>query len=178
MAIPPITEIQSNQAETPDEMLESAYQSLRATLADELLDQVKVSSPAFFEKLVVNLLVGMGYGGSMGGAGRVLGRSGDEGIDGIIEEDRLGLDVIYIQAKRWEYVVGRPEIQKFVGALQGRRSKKGVFITTSKFSKEAVEYAKSIDSRVVLIDGTRLAQLMIDFNVGRFKRRDVHHKAH
>lgn len=108
----------------------------------------------------------MGYGGTRQDAGRAIGRSGDEGIDGVIHEDRLGLDVIYLQAKRWESVVGRPEIQKFVGALQGQRAKKGVFITTSDFTKEAVEYVRNIDNKVVLINGGLLASLMIDNNVG------------
>ena len=152
--------------QTPEEVLEDAYANLRAALADELLQQVKSSSPTFFERLVIDLLVAMGYGGSIEDAGQVLGRSGDGGIDGIIKEDRLGLDVIYVQAKRWDNTVGRPEIQKFVGALQGHRSKKGVFITTAAFSKEASGYASSIDSQIVLVDGVRLAQLMIDFNIG------------
>jgi restriction system protein len=108
----------------------------------------------------------MGYGGTRQDAGRAIGRSGDEGIDGVIHEDRLGLDMIYLQAKRWEGVVGRPEIQKFVGALQGQRAKKGVFITTSDFTKEAVEYVRHIDNKVVLINGSFLASLMIDHNVG------------
>jgi len=108
----------------------------------------------------------MGYGGSRKEAGKAIGRSGDEGIDGIINEDRLGLDVIYVQAKRWQATVGRPEIQKFAGALQGHRAKKGVFITTSDFSREAGEYVAKIDSKIVLIDGEQLAQLMIDHNVG------------
>ncbi len=151
---------------TPDELLEGAYQQLRSALATDLLEQVRQASPAFFEKLVVDLLVSMGYGGTIEDAGKVIGQSGDEGIDGIIKEDRLGLDVIYLQAKRWEAVVGRPEVQKFVGALQGQRARKGIFVTTSKFSKEAEDFASSIDSKVILIDGHRLAQLMIDFDVG------------
>ncbi len=108
----------------------------------------------------------MGYGGSRRDAGRAIGRSGDEGIDGIINEDKLGLDVIYVQAKRWDATVGRPEIQKFAGALQGQRARKGVFITTSQFSRDAYEYAKLIDSKVILIDGERLSTLMVDHNVG------------
>ncbi len=151
---------------TPEEALEQANRELRRTLAHGLLLQVKQTLPSFFEQLVVDLLVRMGYGGSREDAGRVVGRSGDEGIDGIINEDRLGLDTIYIQAKRWDNSVSRPEIQKFVGALHSRRAKKGIFITTSNFTKEASEYAQSIDSKVVLIDGERLAQLMIDFNIG------------
>jgi restriction system protein len=154
------------QKQTPDELLERAYAQLRNALAVDLLEQVGNASPAFFEKLVVDLLVAMGYGGTIEDAGQVVGKSGDEGIDGIIKEDRLGLDVIYLQAKRWEPVVGRPEIQKFVGALQGQRARKGIFVTTSKFSREAEQYVTGIDSKVVLIDGRRLAQLMIDFDIG------------
>lgn len=151
---------------TPEEILEEAYQEIKNSLAQELLNFVKKSSPSFFERLVIELLVKMGYGGSRRDAARAVGRTGDEGIDGIIDEDRLGLDTIYIQAKRWDNVVGRPEIQKFVGALMGKRAKKGIFITTSTFSNEAVNYVSSIDSKVVLIDGKRLAELMIDYDVG------------
>ena len=132
----------------------------------ELLEQVKAASPAFFERLVIDLLVAMGYGGSRQDAGRAIGRSGDGGIDGIIKEDKLGLDVIYVQAKRWEGTVGRPEIQKFAGALQGQRANKGVFITTSEFSKEAEEYAGVISSKIILITGALLSKLMVDHNVG------------
>jgi len=125
-------------------------------------------SPAFFEKLVVELLVKMGYGGSIKDAGKAIGKSGDEGIDGTIKEDRLGLDIIYIQAKRWQpgNCVGRPEIQKFVGALAGQGAKKGIFITTSSFSKDAIDYMPRNETKIVLIDGVQLAQLMIDFNIG------------
>ena len=156
----------SGADETPEESVESAYQAIRADLAKELLEQVKASSPAFFEQLVVDLLVKMGYGGTRSDAGQAIGKSGDGGIDGIIKEDRLGLDIVYIQAKRWEGTVGRPEIQKFAGALQGQRAKKGVFITTSGFTKDAEEYAGRLDSKIILIDGTRLADFMIDFGVG------------
>lgn len=153
--------------EPPEEVLEKSYQELREKLAQELLEQVKRCSPKFFENLVVGLLVRMGYGGSIKEAGEAIGMSGDEGLDGVIKQDRLGLDNVYIQAKRWgNQAVGRPEIQKFVGALEGRKSKKGVFITTSSFTKEAREYASSVSSRVVLIDGDELAQLMIDHDVG------------
>lgn len=154
------------QDETPEELIESGAKTIRKELAEEILQRIKGCSPAFFERLVVELLVNMGYGGTRQDAGRAIGRSGDEGIDGVIHEDRLGLDVIYLQAKRWEGVVGRPEIQKFVGALQGQRAKKGVFITTSDFTKEAVEYVRNIDNKVVLINGALLANLMIDHNVG------------
>mgnify|MGYP000397902763 CR=1 FL=1 len=151
---------------TPEETLESAYQNLRDNLANDLLQQIKSSPPSLFEKIVVELLVRMGYGGSLKDAGKAIGRSGDEGIDGIIKEDRLGLDIIYIQAKRWENTVSRPEIQKFAGALQGQRARKGIFITTSSFSREAQDYVSRIDSKIVLIDGEQLAQFMIDHNIG------------
>jgi restriction system protein len=154
------------ESQTPAEQLEEAYQILRDSLASDLLAQLKSSSPIFFEKVVVEVLVKMGYGGSRQDAGKAIGRSGDEGIDGIIKEDRLGLDIIYIQAKRWENSVSRPEIQKFAGALQGKRARKGIFITTSDFSKGAHEYVSSIDSKIILIDGQQLSQLMIDHNVG------------
>jgi len=140
-------------------------------LESDLLDQVKGASPTFFERLVVDLLVRMGYGGTLQDAGQAVGKSGDGGIDGIIKEDRLGLDVIFIQAKRWDSTIGRPEIQKFAGALQGHRARKGVFITTSSFSKDAVDYTSRIDSKIVLIDGTSLAKYMIDHNVGVFQTR-------
>lgn len=152
--------------ETPEEILESSYQSLRRNLAQELLDRAKTASPRFFESLVVDLLVTMGYGGSRKDAGQAVGQSGDGGIDGIIKEDKLGLDVVYIQAKRWERTVGRPEVQGFVGSLAGRKAKKGVFITTSQFSKDAREYVDGIEMKIVLIDGEQLAQLMIDHNIG------------
>jgi restriction system protein len=152
--------------QTPEDALAAAYQQLRANLEGELLDQIKAASAAFFERLVIDLLVAMGYGGSRQDAGRAIGRSGDEGIDGIIKEDKLGLDGIYVQAKRWEGTVGRPEIQKFAGALQGQRANKGVFITTSTFSREAQQYANSINSKIILVDGERLASLMVDYNVG------------
>ncbi|MGQ9661752.1 MAG: restriction endonuclease [Kiritimatiellia bacterium] len=151
---------------TPEESLEAAYQKLRSDLVADLLQRLKTCSPTFFERLVVNLIVKMGYGGTRKDAGQAIGRSGDGGIDGIIKEDKLGLDAIYIQAKRWENTVGRPEIQKFVGALTGQRAKKGLFITTSDFSSDAEDYVSRIDAKVVLIDGETLAQLMIDHNVG------------
>jgi restriction system protein len=154
------------EQQTPEETLEDAYQKLRGDLAIDLISRVKAASAEFFERLVVELLLSMGYGGSRKEAGEAIGKAGDEGIDGIINEDRLGLDAIYIQAKKWEGSVGRPEIQKFVGALHGKRAKKGVFITTSSFSADAKEYVEKIDPKVVLIDGHHLANLMIDFNVG------------
>jgi restriction system protein len=151
---------------TPEEALETAYQSLRDELSSELLDTVKAGSPSLFEKIVVELLVKMGYGGSIRDAGQAIGKSGDEGIDGIIKEDSLGLDIIYIQAKRWQKPVGRPEIQKFAGALQGQRARKGVMITTAEFTREAKDYVTKIENKIVLIDGERLSQLMIDHNLG------------
>jgi len=151
---------------TPLEHIEFGYQKVREELELELIEKVKSGSPAFFERVVVELLVAMGYGGSRKDAGQTLGKSGDGGIDGVIKEDRLGLDVIYLQAKRWEGTVGRPEIQKFAGALQGQRAKKGIFLTTSGFSAEATQYASFIDSRIVLIDGETLAGLMIDAGIG------------
>lgn len=151
---------------TPEENLENSYQILRTELGSEILTNIKSCSSDFFEQLVVDLLVKMGYGGSRKEAGEAIGKSGDEGIDGIIKEDRLGLDIIYLQAKRWENVIGRPEIQKFAGALQGQRAKKGIFITTSDFTKEALGYVKSIETKIILIDGIQLVDLMIDHNVG------------
>src|SRR5690554_3546684 len=151
---------------TPEETLEQAYQQLRDEVANELLHLIKGNTPEFFEKLVVHLIVSMGYGGSVKEAGKATRKTADEGIDGVIKEDRLGLETIYLQAKRWEAAVGRPEIQKFVGALHGQRAKKGIFITTSRFSKEALDYVGQIDPKVVLIDGADLVQLMIDHGVG------------
>lgn len=151
---------------TPEDLLADAYKQVRRGLEIDLLDQVKAATPIFFERLVVDLLVAMGYGGTRQDAGRAVGRSGDGGIDGIIKEDKLGLDVIYIQAKRWDGVVGRPEIQKFAGALQGLRASKGVFITTSSFTREALEYVGQITSKIILIDGQQLTQHMFDHNVG------------
>jgi restriction system protein len=151
---------------TPEESLEAAFQELKESLASDLLQTIKQCPPDFFERLVVDVLIRIGYGGSRREAGQAMGRSGDGGIDGIIKEDKLGLDIIYIQAKRWENTVGRPEIQKFAGALQGQRARKGIFITTSNFSKEALSYVKSIESKIILIDGQQLAELMIENNVG------------
>jgi restriction system protein len=153
---------------TPEENLDKAYRDIRKSLASELLSRVVDLSPTFFERLVVELLVKMGYGGSIKDAGKAIGRSGDEGIDGTIKEDRLGLDIIYIQAKKWRpgNVVGRPELHKFVGALAGQGAKKGIFITTSSFTREAIEYTPKNETKIVLIDGEQLTQLMIDFNLG------------
>ncbi len=152
--------------QTPEETLELGYQSLRQALAQDILERVKSCSPRFFERLVVDLLVTMGYGGSREDAGHAIGQSGDEGIDGTINEDRLGLDVVYIQAKRWENTVGRPVVQGFAGSLEGQRARKGILITTSQFSHEARDYVNRIEKKIVLIDGEQLAQLMIDYGVG------------
>ena len=160
--------IQESSEQTPEENLDKAYQRIRKSLASELLNKVVELSPTFFERLVVELLVKMGYGGSIKDAGKAIGKSGDEGIDGTIKEDKLGLDIIYVQAKRWKpgNVVGRPELHKFVGALAGQGAKKGIFITTSNFTKEALEYTPKNETKIVLIDGEQLAQLMIDYNLG------------
>jgi len=150
----------------PEEALESAFQELQHALASDILQSVKDCSPQFFERLVIDVLVKMGYGGSRKEAGQAIGKAGDEGIDGIIKEDKLGLDIIYIQAKRWGNPVGRPEIQKFVGALHGQRARKGIFITTSNFTRDALDYVKNIENKIILIDGALLAELMIEHNVG------------
>jgi restriction system protein len=159
-------DLEEDNAGTPFETLEVAYQSLRKTLAQDLLDRIKTCSPKFFETLVVDLLVAIGYGGSRKDAGQAVGRSGDDGIDGIIKEDKLGLDVVYIQAKRWEATVGRPAVQEFAGSLEGHRARKGVLITTSRFSQDAKEYVGRIEKKIVLIDGEQLTQLMIDHRIG------------
>lgn len=151
---------------TPDEQIRQGYTRLQANLATQLLERVRQASPKFFEELVVELLVAMGYGGSHEDASSVVGQSGDEGIDGIIKEDRLGLDTIYIQAKRWKDSIGRPEIQRFAGALQGQRARKGVFLTTSAFTTDARTYAGNLQTTIVLIDGAQLAQLMLEFGIG------------
>jgi restriction system protein len=154
--------------QTPEETLENAYRKIRKSLSLEILGKVIEQPAPFFEKLVIELLVKMGYGGSFKEAGKAIGKSGDEGIDGTIKEDKLGLDIIYIQAKRWNTgnVVGRPEIQKFVGALAGQGAKKGIFITTSSFTKDATEYIPRNETKIVLIDGLQLAELMIDYEIG------------
>ncbi len=161
-------EIEEISTQTPEEILENAYQKIRAALAQELLKKVIELPPAFFERLVVELIVKMGYGGSIKDAGKAIGKSGDEGIDGTIKEDKLGLDTIYIQAKRWQpgNNVGRKEIQSFVGALEGQRAMKGIFITTSTFAQSAIEYAQNINKKIVLIDGEQLTNLMIDHDIG------------
>lgn len=153
---------------TPFENIEESFKEIKSSLADELLEKLKEVDFFKFEDIVLDLLIKMGYGGSRDEAKKATKKTNDEGIDGIINEDRLGLDRIYIQAKRWnDTVVGRPEIQKFIGALVGQGAKKGIFITTSIFSKEAISYLdKSNDMKIILIDGKHLAEYMIDFNVG------------
>jgi len=159
-------EKEESLSQTPQELLEYGYQRIKKDLASELLNLVKQASPRFFEKLVVELLIKMGYGGSLKDAGKAIGQSGDGGIDGIIKEDKLGLDVIYIQAKRWENVVGSKEVRNFVGSLAGQKANKGVFITTSSFTKDALEYVKTIPHKVILVDGEMLTQLMIENDIG------------
>lgn len=159
-------EIVDGKSKTPLEILEDSYSTLRSDLSDELLSNIMSCSAAFFEKLVVDLLVAMGYGGSIDDAGQTVGKSGDEGIDGIIKEDKLGLDVIFIQAKRWDSPVGSREIRNFVGSLAGQKANKGVFITTSTFTKDAVAFVQAIQQKVILIDGRLLTQLMIDYDIG------------
>ena len=158
--------LNKDDEDTPEENLKAAYDTIRSYLAKEILEVVKNCSASFFEHLVVDVLVGMGYGGSREEAGKAVGGSSDGGIDGIINEDRLGLEVIYIQAKKWDGAVGRPEIQKFAGALAGQKAGKGVFITTSTFTDGALEYVKAVGTRIILIDGRQLADFMIDYNVG------------
>jgi restriction system protein len=167
------SQVQVDSELSPEEQLDSAALTLQQSLADDLLDKLKTVSPSFFERIVVDLLVAMGYGGSVQDAGKSVGKSGDGGIDGIIKEDKLGLDTIYIQAKRKESNVGRPEVQKFAGALQGVRARKGVFITTSSYSSDALDFVRNIDSKIVLIDGAELSRLMIEYGVGVSVQRVV-----
>jgi len=159
-----VTVFSDETVRTPEEIIDSAYEEIRKSLASELLTKVVTMSPVFFEKLVVELLVKMGYGGSIKDAGKAIGKTGDEGIDGTIKEDKLGLDIIYIQAKRWQpgNTVGRAELQKFVGGLAGQGAKKGIFITTSSFTKDALGYAPKNETKIVLIDGSELTRHMID----------------
>ncbi len=162
-----IGHVLSFESVTPSEALERAYENLRDELADELLEKLKKATPSFFERIVVELLVKMGYGGSRSDAGKAIGRSGDGGIDGIIKEDKLGLDVVYIQAKKWENnSVGRPDVMQFAGALQAQKATKGIFITTSRFTEDARNYVSQIGSKIVLIDGDQLSELMIEHDVG------------
>jgi len=151
---------------TPDELFELSYSQIINNLKEQIMQKINECSPYFFEQIVLDLLLKMGYGGSENESGELTQKSSDEGIDGIIKEDKLGLDKIYIQAKKWEKSVGRPEIQKFVGALQGKRAKKGVFITTSEFSKDAYDYVNNLDVSVILIDGEKLSQYMVEYELG------------
>lgn len=163
------TVVPTVSSQTPQDILDDAFRQINQTLCDDLLAEIIKQSPSFFERLVVKLLTRMGYGGSVGSAGVVLGQTGDEGIDGVVREDKLGFSLIYIQAKRWDCdtAVGRPEIQKFVGALAGQGATKGLFITTAKFTKEARQYAeKQHTTKVVLVDGRVLANLMIEYDIG------------
>jgi restriction system protein len=162
----PIAKPEATGDQTPEEQIDHAYGELQAALAAEVLDRVQEKSPDFFEQLVLDVLHAMGYGGTGGTSVQHLGKSGDEGVDGVIREDELGLDLIYVQAKRWTNPVGRPEIQKFFGALHGQGANKGVFITTSAFTADAVTYAESVTPRVVLVDGKDLARLMVNHGVG------------
>lgn len=166
---------------TPEEQIETAYQSVNAALRADLLERTIQNSPAFFEQLIVDLLVAMGYGGSHKNAAAQLGRTGDGGVDGVINEDRLGLDRVYVQAKRYAdgNTVGRPDIQAFVGSLVGLGATKGVFVTTSSFSQQARDFVRHLSQRVILLDGNDLTRLMIEHNVGvrvsraiEFKRLD------
>lgn len=166
------TSLDKSELETPEESLQRINELLVSSLKDDLRKLIKTKSPSFFERLVVDLLVAMGYGGSHEDAAQAIGKTSDGGIDGIISEDRLGLDKIYIQAKRWENTVGRPDIQQFKGASADQVAKKGVFITTSNFSKEAIESARK--SGIVLIDGDKLTSLMIEFGLGVQIERSFH----
>jgi len=163
---PDVNKSEFTQDRTPLELINEGVRNYQANISDDILELVKQNSPSFFEKIVVELLVRMGYGGSYSEAASVVGKSGDGGIDGVIKEDRLGLDTIFVQAKRWEGNVGSKELQSFVGALASKKSKKGVFITTSDFTKAAFDYSKSIDHNIVLIDGEKLANLMVEYNLG------------
>ncbi len=166
------------ESETPEELMERARAQLRSALRAELLESVKSQTPEFFEALVLDVLVAIGYGGDREDAAQRLGRSGDEGVDGVIREDRLGLDKIYVQAKRYaEWRVGRPEVQGFVGALHGKQVAKGVFMTTATFTPDALDYVRSIADNVVLIDGQQLADLMMDHGVGVTTRQTYDLKA-
>lgn len=159
-------QLMNNADQTPEELLEMAYQKLYSGLSKEVLEIVKSCSPAFFEQLVIDLLIAMGYGGSRRDAGQALGKSGDGGIDGIIKEDKLGLDVIYLQAKKWENTVPVKEIRDFTGALSSKKAKKGIFITTSNFPQSVYKFVTQVEYKIILIDGEHLAELMIENNVG------------
>jgi restriction system protein len=160
-------EVQLDDAEiTPDEIIERNYRDSESILSQELLERVKSSPPDFFERLVIDLLVAMGYGGSREDAGRSIGRTGDGGVDGLIKEDPLGIEMLYVQAKRWRNAVGRPLVQAFVGSLEGYHARRGVMATTSKFTDDAEEYIRTIEKRIVLIDGKKLVSLMMGYGIG------------
>ena len=161
-----VAAVSNDATSTPEELLEKSFQTLREALANDLLESIRTGTPAAFEQIVVDLLVAMGYGGSVKDAGKVVGKSGDGGIDGIIKQDKLGLDAIYIQAKRWKEVVGSPEIMKFSGSLTKKHANRGVFITTSTFTKDAMEFVEAMPQRIILIDGKYLTSLMIEHDVG------------
>lgn len=163
-----VTEDNEKENETPVEKMISYYEIIKKNICDELLNKIIEQSPSFFEQLVVDLIVAMGYGGSVSDAGKATKRTNDEGIDGLVKEDKLGLDTIYIQAKKWkkDSLVGRPDIQKFVGALAGQGARKGIFITTSSFTKDAIEYKPRNETSIILIDGKKLVELMYEHNVG------------
>jgi restriction system protein len=166
-SVPELLEPHESLSETPEELVASGYLKLRKQLESDLLGRVKSASPEFFELLVVRLITAMGYGGSLVDAGKAIGKSGDGGVDGVIKEDRLGLELIFLQAKRWDNAsVTRPEVQKFVGALHGKKARKGIFLTTSTFTKDAREYAEAVETKVILIDGVQLAELMFEYGVG------------
>ncbi len=171
-----ITAINDDIEQTPEESLEYAYQKLHSQLSKEVLEIVKNCSPSFFENLVIDLLITMGYGGSRKEAGQAMGKSGDGGIDGIINEDKLGLDVIYLQAKRWDNVVPVKEIRDFTGALASKKARKGIFITTSSFPNTVYEFVKQVEYKIILIDGERLANLMIEYNIGLSTANTYHVK--
>lgn len=155
-----------NENKTPEEIMVDMDVELKRSLSIDIMENIQNSSPQFFERLILDVIVAMGYGGSFDDASKRVGKTGDGGIDGIIKEDKLGLDAIYLQAKRWKNVVGRPEIQSFAGALDGFKAKKGIFITTSTFTPHAYEYVDKIEKKIVLINGEELAALMIEYNVG------------
>jgi restriction system protein len=159
-------EKEAETTDTPEEAIEKSYKALRSEIVADVLARLKTCTPTFFEQIVVQLVVRMGYGGSLKDAGQAVGKSHDGGIDGVIKQDKLGLDVVYLQAKRWENTVGRREVQQFAGALAGQQANRGVFITTSDFSSEAVAYAKQVATKIVLMNGRQLAEYMFDHDLG------------
>lgn len=171
-------EVASDDAATPDEVIRAEHKKINAALAEELLDKVRAASPKFFETLIVDLLIAMGYGGSSEDAGRALGQSGDNGVDGVIDQDALGVDQVYLQAKRYGEgnSIGSGAIRDFFGALNLRRANKGIFVTTSSFSQSAKQTAEGLGSRIVLIDGFHLARLMIRYGIGCRTEETIHIK--